>query len=125
MADHDTSMSKGKDQNVTYIEDDVEKDLKDFSHNVETRVRNPLTGIPKHELRQQVDGFCREYGFEDELDTFQKAALVAQRPDEIEVLEELTEDDKHWLRMETTNRWKLPWRMYMCIGIVSIGSAIQ
>lgn len=114
--------SKVKDHEVTYIEDDVEQD---FKHNANARVRNPLTGIPKTELQHQVDGFCREFGFQDELDTFQKAALVAQRPDEIEVIEELSEDDKHWLRRETTKRWDLPWTMYFCIGIVSIGSAIQ
>jgi len=95
------SESKIKDQ-VTYIEDDVEQD---FKHNANARVRNPLTGISKPELQRQVEGFCREFGFQNELETFQKAALVAQRPDEVEIIEELSEGDKHWLRRETTNRW--------------------
>nr|OQO06416.1 hypothetical protein B0A51_16154 [Rachicladosporium sp. CCFEE 5018] len=98
---------------------------KALHHNIDARIRNPLSGLSTTELRDQVDAFCGKYGFEEKSETFQKAALVAQLSDDFESIPSLNEDDKHWLRMETTHKWKLPWTMYMCIGIVSIGSAIQ
>ncbi|KAF7189691.1 putative polyol transporter 2, partial [Pseudocercospora fuligena] len=93
--------------------------------NSEARIRNPLADLTRPELERQVEGFCDTYGFEDKLDLFQKAALVAQRPEDYEDIEELTDEDKKWLRMEKTNRWKLPWTLYLCIAVVSLGSAIQ
>jgi hypothetical protein len=66
------------------------------------RIYNPLSGITKDDLYDRVLRFCQEYGFEDHVETFQKGALVAQRPKEFEELSELTDDDKYYLRRETT-----------------------
>ncbi|KXS93912.1 hypothetical protein AC578_1858 [Pseudocercospora eumusae] len=93
--------------------------------NSEARIRNPLAQLTRAELERQVEAFCDTYGFQDKLDLFQKAALVAQQPDEFESIEVLTDEDKKWLRMEKTNRWNLPWTLYLCITVVSLGSAIQ
>jgi hypothetical protein len=66
------------------------------------RIYNPLSGITKDDLYDRVLRFCQEYGFEEHVETFQKGALVAQRPKEFEELSELTDDDKYYLRRETT-----------------------
>ncbi|PPJ59549.1 hypothetical protein CBER1_09800 [Cercospora berteroae] len=97
----------------------------DRQRNIEATIRNPLAHLTKEELQRQADLFCTTYEFQDESETFRKAALLAQRQEEFEDIEELTEDDKKYLRMEHTHRWNLPWTLYLCIGIVSLGSAIQ
>lgn len=139
MANPDSIKKVIEDQDVVYLEDGIEADR---HHNRGAQAQNPLAGISSQELEVQVDAFCDKYGFQDHLTVFRKAALVAQNPDKIESIESLTEDDKYWLQLEhtsrlimksryvlfltlTAERWKLPWTMYMCIGIVSIGSAIQ
>ncbi|KAI7258041.1 MFS transporter [Hortaea werneckii] len=111
-----------EDQEVVYLEDDIEADRQ---YNRGAQTQNPLAGISTQELEVQVDVFCDKFGFQDHLEVFRKAALVAQNPDKIESIESLTDEDRYWLQLEHTKRWKLPWTMYMCIGIVSIGSAIQ
>ncbi|KAH0388050.1 MFS transporter, partial [Aureobasidium melanogenum] len=92
---------------------------------VNVKDNNPLSCLTTTELQDQALLFCDTYGFEDKFETFRKAALIAQKPMAFESLDSLTEDDKHWLRREITNRWDLPWAMYMCVMIVSIGSAVQ
>jgi hypothetical protein len=66
------------------------------------RIYNPLSGISKNDLYDRVLRFCQEYGFEDHIETFQKGALVAQRPKDFEELPELVEEDKYHLRREHT-----------------------
>lgn len=70
--------------------------------NVIERIYNPLAGIPKVDLYDRVLRFCQEFGFEDHVEVFQKGALAAQNPREIEELSELTEEDKYHLRREYT-----------------------
>lgn len=110
------------DHSVEYLEDDLVKDLRT---NLNAEIRNPLSGLSEAELSAQVVVFCEKYGFNEKIDTFQKAALAAQRPQDFESIPQLTEDDKHYLRRETTHKWHLPFAMYMCIAVVSIGSALQ
>jgi hypothetical protein len=66
------------------------------------RIINPLSGIPKSELFDQVSRFCADHGLQDKETTFQKAALVAQSPEKFEHIAELDEDDKYHLRREVT-----------------------
>ncbi|CAI7634017.1 unnamed protein product [Penicillium bialowiezense] len=99
--------------------------LGDYSQNINARIYNPLSGISKTDLYDRVFRFCQEYGFEDHVDTFQKGALVAQKPKEFEELSELDEEDKYHLRREHTHKWHLPKALYFSIGLCSLGSAIQ
>lgn len=121
---------KGKVATVEYLEDGAERQL---SQKVDIQHNNPLSGLSKAELRDQVVAFCSKYGFEDRLETFHKASMVAQRPQDFESIDELSEDDKHWLRREITSKhtmirpnkrrwltrlidkWDLPWAMYTCM----------
>jgi MFS family permease len=89
------------------------------------RIINPLAAIGKTDLLAQVSQFCAENGLQDKEAAFQKGALVAQNPHLFEELEELTEDDKHHLRREITNPWRLPKALYFTIAVCSLGSAIQ
>lgn len=110
------------EQTIEYLEDNF---IKGTRNNVTAQIRNPLSGLTHAELSSQVVVFCNKYGFDEKIITFQKAALVAQRPQEFESISELSEDDKYHLRRETTHKWHLPFAMYMCIAVVSIGSALQ
>lgn len=93
--------TKDKTPNVEYIENDIER-LKSGKANNEN---NPLAGLSATELTDQVVAFCGKYGFEDKLDVFHKAAKVAQRPHDFESIEDLSEDDKYWIRRETTSEY--------------------
>jgi hypothetical protein len=54
-----------------------------------------------------------------------KGALVAQKPDSFESLEELDEEDRQKLREEQEHRWKHPKALYYTILLNSISAAIQ
>jgi hypothetical protein len=51
---------------------------------------------------RQVEEFTREKGLEDRTEVFKKGALIAQNPKGFETIEELAEEDKEWIRRETT-----------------------
>ncbi|KZL80871.1 sugar transporter [Colletotrichum incanum] len=103
----------------------VEHSNADYNRNIDARIRNPLFGISKSDLRVQVAGFCREFGFHDKEGVFFRGALAAQNPETYESFEELTEDDKCALRREVTHKWHLPRDLYCSIALCSLGSAIQ
>jgi hypothetical protein len=86
-------------QDVEYFEDEI---VKDYQRNVDARIRNPLGDLTAAELRSQVTAFCQRYGFTEKEETFQKAALVAQRPEDFEHIAALSDDDKYYMRRETT-----------------------
>lgn len=89
-------------------------------------IRNPLKGIPRHELVQNVTKFQQEKGLpEDILPLLVKGALVAQDPAAFEDLDDLDEQDRWALREEVTHRWKHPWPLYYTIILNSIAAAIQ
>ena len=89
------------DQLAEYIEEEV---LKDYCNNANAEIRNPLSGLSEAELNAQVVLFCDRYGFNEKLDVFQKAAQVAQKPWEFEDMLTLTDEDKYYIRRETTRK---------------------
>ncbi|KIN03084.1 hypothetical protein OIDMADRAFT_160645 [Oidiodendron maius Zn] len=89
------------------------------------RIINPLNGIPKAVLFEQVSRFCADNGLQDKEKTFQKGALVAQSPAGFEDIPDLDEGDRYHLRREMTHRWHLPKALYFTIAVCSLGSAIQ
>lgn len=102
-----------------------EKNTSDFTQNINARIRNPLKDLTKEELQSDVTKFCETYGFQEEEEVFQKGALVAQQPDQFEEMPELSVKDKYHLRRETTHRWHLPRKLYICIAIVSLADIIN
>ncbi|KAH6887015.1 membrane transporter D1 [Thelonectria olida] len=103
----------------------VEHSELDYARNVNARIRNPLIGISKQDLKHQTDAFCQEHGFQGKEDIFYRGALAAQNPQSYEELDELTEEDKHTLQREVTHKWHLPRQLYYAIALCSLGSAIQ
>jgi hypothetical protein len=89
------------------------------------RIKNPLVGIPKAQLFDDVDNFADEYGLNDIRDLLRKGALVAQNPLGINRIAELDDADREALTVEVTRRWKHPKMLYFTIILNSIAAAIQ
>ncbi|KAI8179404.1 putative polyol transporter 2 [Colletotrichum sp. SAR 10_76] len=88
-------------------------------------IKNPLAGIPKLQLQQDVHHFAELYEMRGESSLLFKGALVSQRPGDYEDIEELNEADRDALRNESTHRWKHPTALYFTIFMNSIGAMIQ
>lgn len=88
-------------------------------------ILNPLAGIPKVELMQNVEMYAHQHDLMDVVDLLKKGALVAQSPDRLHEIQELSDEDRHMLERETTHRWSHPTTLYMLIALNSIGAAIQ
>ena len=89
--------------------------LGSYSQNVNAKIYNPLAGVSKVDLFDRVHRFCQEFGFDDEVDTFQKGALAAQHQKGFEDLAELTEEDKYHLRREYTRSYFIITQGLECI----------
>ncbi|RDA90098.1 hypothetical protein CP533_2562 [Ophiocordyceps camponoti-saundersi (nom. inval.)] len=100
--------------------------LQELAENTTGEIRNPLQGIPRAELLDNVTRFQQDKGLPaDILPLLQKGALVAQDPAGFEELEDLDDAEKVALREEVTHRWKHPWPLYYTIILNSIAAAIQ
>ena len=136
---HEHAPDLNKNLNARYV---TRRDPAEQPADSLIRIRNPLKGIPREKLFNQVGDFCQEHGFQDRVRTFEKAALVAQSPRSFEDIADLDESDKYHLRRETTrtctlyrllgsvlmglaDKWHLPKALYFTIFVTSLGSAIQ
>lgn len=89
------------------------------------RIKNPLAGISKHQLLQDVEAFAAGANLTEILPLLQKGALVAQNPHGIDSIVELNDEDRQALRDEVTYRWRHPKTLYFTIILNSIAAAIQ
>lgn len=89
------------------------------------RIQNPLAGIPRATLFQNVEDFARDANLSDHLPLFQRAALVAQNPPAFETIAELDEAEKDALRNEVVHKWRQPWSLYFTVILCSVGAAVQ
>jgi len=89
------------------------------------RIKNPLAGVPKDQLLQDVDLFAEEQNLTEIRDLLRKGALAAQSPGAIEHIIELDETDRQILRDEVAHRWRHPKTLYFTIVLNSIAAAIQ
>lgn len=96
-----------------------------FADNVTGEIKNPLAGIPKDQLFQDVEEFASEFGLNDEIPLLKKGALIAQSPGEADSITELNDEDRRVLRDEITHRWRHPRTLYLTIILNSIAAAIQ
>ncbi|KAF8636121.1 hypothetical protein AX17_003776 [Amanita inopinata Kibby_2008] len=97
----------------------------DLANNVQAKIQNPLYGIPRKKLLEQVEDFARERDMEDILPYLRKGALVAQHPQAFESIPELEEADKEVLRREVTHKWSQPRDLYLTVIICSLAAAVQ
>ena len=79
-----------------------------MNDNATGEIRNPLAGIPREELLEDVQAFAERNGMLEEVELLRKGALVAQNPANFENMDELDEEDRVALREEITRRWKHP-----------------
>ncbi|KAL4867980.1 hypothetical protein BDV12DRAFT_170417 [Aspergillus spectabilis] len=101
-------------------------DVEDQDRNKLSAVfENPLAGVPRDQLFDDVDRFCHQYGLVEHKELFRKGALVSQNPAVAETLPELTEDEREALRRETTHKWSQPWQLYFLAGMCSMAAAVQ
>lgn len=107
--------------------EDTSRGIFDFDEKqtVSGKFENPLAGIPKHKLFQDVEEFCRKYDMMDKVDMFKKGALVAQAPAKFREIEELSSDEIETLQLETTHKWKQPWMLYWLTVMCAMGAATQ
>jgi hypothetical protein len=93
---------------------------------LEGEIKNPLKGISREQLFEDVERFQRERGLpEDILPVLRRGALVAQNPAGFEHIEDLPEEEKQALRNEVTHRWRHPRPLYYTIFLNSVAAAIQ
>lgn len=100
----------------------------DLSENLEAKIKNPLAGIPKHELMAQVEEFANEKGLTEYLPYLKKGALVAQDPDSFEEIggeHKLNNEEVTTLIDEVEHKWRVPRTLYLTIITCSIGAAVQ
>ncbi|KAL4769786.1 hypothetical protein BDW60DRAFT_209667 [Aspergillus nidulans var. acristatus] len=86
---------------------------------------NPLAGVPRDELFEDVDRFCQSHGLIEYKELFRKGALISQNPAVAETLPELTEEEREALQRETTHKWSQPWMLYFMATMCSMAAAVQ
>ncbi|KAH6663700.1 sugar transporter [Halenospora varia] len=97
----------------------------DLVRNTAAKIHNPLAGIPRETLIQNVEEFAAEYGMQEIVPLLRKGALVAQDPGNFEQLDELSSAELDALRNETLHKWRQPRALYMTVILCSIGAAVQ
>jgi len=93
-----------------------------------SRIKNPLAGIPHAKLLRDVEEFAQEKGLVEYTALLQKGALVAQDPanyEDITGQHALSADEIDVLRNEVLHKWRHPWALYVTIFTCSIGAAVQ
>ncbi|KAM3447629.1 hypothetical protein MY3296_008569 [Beauveria thailandica] len=123
---HDISKAAVADiyaeKGTTHAEDVVAE------RHLESRIRNPLDGIPRDELMRNVDDFARSRGLSEHMSILRKGALVAQNPTDMRRIdgdEALTAEELAVLDRESSNKWTMPARLFWTIAMCSIGAAVQ
>lgn len=92
------------------------------------RIKNPLIGISRRVLLQNVDEFCRQKDLNDYRQVIRQGALVAQDPtgyEDITGAEALDQAEIESLRAEVLHKWRIPKVLYLTIITCSIGAAVQ
>ncbi|EPE34915.1 MFS general substrate transporter [Glarea lozoyensis ATCC 20868] len=117
---------------TTAHRDDKERGLStghiSLNENLGAKIRNPLAGISRELLLQNVTAFTKEKGLEEYTALFRKGALVAQDPGNYEDItgeEALTPEEVEVLRDEVLHKWRHPMALYLTIFTCSIGAAVQ
>ena len=86
---------------------------------------NPLGKISKAKLLADVDEFVNKFELQEYAEDFRKGALIAQRPHQLDNIEELTDEDRAVIRREHTHKWHQPYMLYYLVVMCSICAAVQ
>ncbi|KAG5993384.1 hypothetical protein E4U52_001992 [Claviceps spartinae] len=123
-------MNPSSDSKVNHDEHLVEKGASetDLNNNLQAKIRNPLEGISRDQLMQDVESFAQQRGLQGQTAILRKGALVAQDPSNIHGIdgpEKLTARELEVLNEEITHKWRMPLRLFLTIFTCSIGAAVQ
>lgn len=97
----------------------------DESQTLSGKFENPLAGVPKHKLFEDVEKFCQEYDMMDKIENFKKGALIAQAPSKYREIEDLSSEDLAILDNEKEHKWSQPWMLYWLTAMCAMGAATQ
>ncbi|KAH8816984.1 hypothetical protein F5884DRAFT_241499 [Xylogone sp. PMI_703] len=127
MTDHITADEKGASHQDEFGHDEQTEAiaLETMKDNMAAQIVNPLAGIPREELMQQVQEFSAEKGLIDMVTLLQKGAIVAQAATMLGDIEGLDPDEREALTFEATHKWSHPFALYATIFVCSIGAAVQ
>lgn len=110
---------KGYDTGSPQGEKEARKDVLDLDtdqrHKLNAIFENPLAGIPKATLLNNVEEFCQQNDLMDVCDSMKKGALAAQTPWDIHNIPELSPEDVSVLEREKTHKWDQPWQLYWLV----------
>ncbi|KAK4941172.1 hypothetical protein LTR10_018845 [Elasticomyces elasticus] len=126
MAERKDHIGEARRPSVLFADETKRKaSVAQLTSNTSGEVRNPLIGIPRDQLLQDVENYASEYQLTDILPLLRKGALVAQSPHALEHIPDLDESERQHLREEVTHRWKHPRVLYFTIILNSVAAAIQ
>lgn len=85
------------------------------------RPKNILADLSKEDLLADVRMFATQKGLEEYLPDLEKGALLAQRPEEYDDIDELTDEDRAVIKYEKEHKWSHPLWLWLTIIICSTG----
>nr|XP_018261237.1 uncharacterized protein I303_05673 [Kwoniella dejecticola CBS 10117]OBR83395.1 hypothetical protein I303_05673 [Kwoniella dejecticola CBS 10117] len=88
-------------------------------------LQNALHGIPKTQLLKESDEFCDNNGLSEFKGTFRKGALLAQKPKDWDLIDELNPDEKAAIKFEHEHKWRMSRDLLWVVGACAIGAAVQ
>lgn len=97
----------------------------DGSKKLSAVFENPLAGVSRDTLMKDVAEFCQKYDLMDHLDVMRRGALVAQRPNAAQGMDELSAEEKEQIAREHTHKWDQPWMLYFLVSMSSLAAAVQ
>ncbi|GAA5842913.1 hypothetical protein JCM5353_004135 [Sporobolomyces roseus] len=89
------------------------------------KLMNPLYGKSEEELYRDVDEFVEKTGMHDIHDLLKKAALVAQDKNNFDRLHQLDDEERRFLREETTHKWRQTKTLYFQVFMASMAAVVQ
>ncbi|KAF2861741.1 hypothetical protein K470DRAFT_256595 [Piedraia hortae CBS 480.64] len=113
------------DDEKAFVDEALEERAHSINNNNSAKIKNPLAGIPRHALLQDVDRFAADNNLNDIAHLLRRGALVAQSPGDFESVEGLEEDERQALRDEVDHKWRQPKALYFTVILCSIGAAVQ
>jgi len=124
--EHETTAEGGRRGSVLFDSEAKRREsVANLTSNETGEIKNPLVGVPRDVLMQDVENFATQNNLQDILPLLRKGALVAQSPHAIDHISELDEHERDALRNEVTHKWRQPKILYFTIILNSIAAAIQ
>ena len=100
-------------------------DIPGGGDNLNAVFENPLAGIDKEQLMEDVEEFVSKFDLTEYVDVIKRGALVARDPLRGPNIEGLEPGERQALINETEKRWSHPLMLYWLTVMCSLGAATQ